>query len=298
MGEVARISRSSSCCSKGRRRRGCRSCASCTGSSRPIRRPRRTSRGSSTRRPAAAQRPPELWRYTSPYRGLEAMEEKDSDYFFGRERETVEVLERARSSARPAAGADRQFGRRQILARAGRRAGGAQASGLARARRRRPGLAGGLSEQPAVVLSHAEARRRADQGAGRVLPRRLAIRRDRSRAGEQRQQAGSSCCDGKATLVRPDRRHRAPPRGTRSAQAAGLLSLRRSGRGALRARRGAPAPALLRTPGAGAARPAPARDDEHALRLPRRSAKRRAAVQGAPADRRAAAAARRSCARW
>ena len=25
----------------------------------------------------------ELWRYTSPYRGLEAMEEKDSDYFFG-----------------------------------------------------------------------------------------------------------------------------------------------------------------------------------------------------------------------
>jgi len=37
-------------------------------------------------------RPGELWRYTSPYRGLAAMEEKDSDYFFGRERETVEVL--------------------------------------------------------------------------------------------------------------------------------------------------------------------------------------------------------------
>ena len=33
-----------------------------------------------------------LWRYTSPYRGLEAMEEKDSDYFFGRKGETVEVL--------------------------------------------------------------------------------------------------------------------------------------------------------------------------------------------------------------
>jgi tetratricopeptide (TPR) repeat protein len=32
------------------------------------------------------------WLYTSPYRGLSAMEEKDSDYFFGRERETVEVL--------------------------------------------------------------------------------------------------------------------------------------------------------------------------------------------------------------
>jgi formylglycine-generating enzyme required for sulfatase activity len=36
--------------------------------------------------------PRELWRHTSPYRGLEAMEEKDSDYFFGRARETVEVL--------------------------------------------------------------------------------------------------------------------------------------------------------------------------------------------------------------
>jgi formylglycine-generating enzyme required for sulfatase activity len=37
-------------------------------------------------------RPGELWRYTSPYRGLAAMEEKDGDYFFGRERETVDVL--------------------------------------------------------------------------------------------------------------------------------------------------------------------------------------------------------------
>jgi formylglycine-generating enzyme required for sulfatase activity len=34
----------------------------------------------------------ELWRYTWPYRGLPAMEEQDSDYFFGRERETVEIL--------------------------------------------------------------------------------------------------------------------------------------------------------------------------------------------------------------
>jgi hypothetical protein len=34
----------------------------------------------------------ELWLYTSPYRGLSAMEEKDADYFFGRERETVEVI--------------------------------------------------------------------------------------------------------------------------------------------------------------------------------------------------------------
>jgi len=40
----------------------------------------------------SSARPGELWRYTAPYRGLVAMEEKDSDYFFGRERETVEAL--------------------------------------------------------------------------------------------------------------------------------------------------------------------------------------------------------------
>jgi formylglycine-generating enzyme required for sulfatase activity len=39
-----------------------------------------------------SSRPGELWRHTSPYRGLESMEEKDSDYFFGRKRETVDVL--------------------------------------------------------------------------------------------------------------------------------------------------------------------------------------------------------------
>jgi formylglycine-generating enzyme required for sulfatase activity len=33
-----------------------------------------------------------LWRYTSPYRGLAAMAEKDADYFFGRDLKTVEVL--------------------------------------------------------------------------------------------------------------------------------------------------------------------------------------------------------------
>jgi TIR domain-containing protein len=39
-----------------------------------------------------ATRPAELWRYTAPYRGLAAMTEADSDFFFGRGRETVDVL--------------------------------------------------------------------------------------------------------------------------------------------------------------------------------------------------------------
>jgi formylglycine-generating enzyme required for sulfatase activity len=37
-------------------------------------------------------RPGELWRYASPYRGLAAMEQKGSDYFFGRSKEIVEVI--------------------------------------------------------------------------------------------------------------------------------------------------------------------------------------------------------------
>jgi hypothetical protein len=39
-----------------------------------------------------AQSPPGLWRNTAPYRGLAPMEERDSDYFFGRTRETIEAL--------------------------------------------------------------------------------------------------------------------------------------------------------------------------------------------------------------
>ena len=39
-----------------------------------------------------ATRPRELWRHTRPYRGLEAMTEANTDFFFGRGRETVEVI--------------------------------------------------------------------------------------------------------------------------------------------------------------------------------------------------------------
>src|SRR5262249_53729870 len=37
--------------------------------------------------------PGNLWRYAAPYRGLAAMTEEDSDYFFGRTQEIVEVLD-------------------------------------------------------------------------------------------------------------------------------------------------------------------------------------------------------------
>jgi formylglycine-generating enzyme required for sulfatase activity len=37
--------------------------------------------------------PGELWRHTAPYRGLNAMTESDADFFFGRARETAEVID-------------------------------------------------------------------------------------------------------------------------------------------------------------------------------------------------------------
>jgi len=37
--------------------------------------------------------PGELWRHTAPYRGLSAMTESDADFFFGRARETAEVID-------------------------------------------------------------------------------------------------------------------------------------------------------------------------------------------------------------
>ena len=39
-----------------------------------------------------AERPGELWRFARPYRGLEAMTEANSDYFFGRDHKTIEVI--------------------------------------------------------------------------------------------------------------------------------------------------------------------------------------------------------------
>ena len=148
-------------------------------------------------------------------------------------------------------------------------------------------MARGLSEQPPVVLSDAQARRRAHKGVGRLLPGRMAIRGDGSQARGAAARLDRSAFARQGEALRSNRRHRAPLRGARSAEAPGLLSLCRSGRGALRARRRARAAALLPF-GRGAGRPAPARDNEHALRFPRVSAKRRTAVQRAPAYRDAA----------
>ena len=109
----------------------------------------------------------ELWRYTSPYRGLAAMEEKDSDYFFGRERETVDVLSALAAAADrlPVLLGNSGVGK-SSLAQAGVLAAlkrQAWPEGADSARR----MAAGLSGEPPLVLPHAQARDRAAQGAGR-----------------------------------------------------------------------------------------------------------------------------------
>lgn len=43
---------------------------------------------------AGAKQPDQLWRYTAPYRGLSAMTEADSDFFFGRSEETQTIVQR------------------------------------------------------------------------------------------------------------------------------------------------------------------------------------------------------------
>jgi hypothetical protein len=85
-----------------------------------------------------------LWRFTSPYRGLAAMEEKDSDYFFGREGETVEVLKSlaATPNRLPILLGNSGVGK-SSLAQAGVLA---TTPGVARARSRRRHMAAGFQE--------------------------------------------------------------------------------------------------------------------------------------------------------
>ena len=97
-----------------------------------------------------APQPGELWRHTRPYRGLEAMTEADSDFFFGRERETVEVINALASERGKLARPARQFRRRQIVAGAGRRAGGALAPSMARRMSRMRSLADGFRSTAAI----------------------------------------------------------------------------------------------------------------------------------------------------
>ena len=42
----------------------------------------------------ALPKPPEPWRAINPYRGLLALEEQDADFFFGRDRETGDILDK------------------------------------------------------------------------------------------------------------------------------------------------------------------------------------------------------------
>src|SRR5215469_15729552 len=99
-----------------------------------------------------------------------------------------------------------------------------------------------------MVFSHAQARRGAAQGAGRLLSGRLAIRRDRPEARGAAARLGRGVARPGDTL-RPNRSHRTPQPRARSTQAAGLLHLCRSERGAVRPGRGARAATLLRTSG-------------------------------------------------
>ena len=145
--------------------------------------------------------PGELWRYTSPYRGLEAMEEKDSDYFFGRKRETVEVLSALAGAPDrlPVLIGNSGVGK-SSLAQAGVLAAlkrqawpedGRGAERLAARLFRTAGNGAFCRSSPAPIRSRRWSRRSSTPGNST----------HRLRAGRSSRMAGSSCLrDGKATL--------------------------------------------------------------------------------------------------
>ena len=148
----------------------------------------------------------DLWRYAAPYRGLEAMEEKDSDYFFGRTQETVEALDALKAKGRlPVLIGNSGVGKSSL----------AQAGVLAALKRQAwpdlpaPKESPAVFHNPTMVFSVAEARCRAAQGAGRLLPRHLAIRRHRSPVRDKAAWLDQGL-ELRGYAVRSDRRHRAP----------------------------------------------------------------------------------------
>ena len=130
-----------------------------------------------------ASRPGELWRHAAPYRGLASMTETDSDFFFGRTRETVSVLEAlAEQTDRMALLVGNSGVGKSSLAQAGVLAALARQSWPDL--RRRGGLAAGLRGQPTLVHHQASARHRSYQGAHRSVPSHLAIRPGRPGMGK------------------------------------------------------------------------------------------------------------------
>ena len=149
------------------------------------------------------------------------MEEKDSDYFFGRKRETVECSPRLppRADRLPVLIGNSGVGKSSL----------AQAGVLAALKRQAwPEEAGarmrgrGVPGQPPMVLSCRSSPEpiRSRRWSKSFLDTWQFAATDPERV---KQQNGwiELLRDGKATLARSDRRHRAPPQGTRSAQAAG-----------------------------------------------------------------------------
>ena len=216
----------------------------------------------------------ELWRHTAPYRGLAAMTEADSDFFFGRDARDRRSDPCARSEPGQAPGPARQFGRRQILARAGRRAGGA-------GRQAWPEHAADAVAWPAAFH---DSRRWCFLTCGRASSRsRLWSRRscetwqfDASdpAAHQAAERTGSNCCSmAKATLADLLDADRAPLRRNwhQPKPPAFFLYIDQGEELYVRAEERA-APPLLGNPGAWACRSAPARADEPAGRFLRRVA--------------------------
>ena len=244
--EGSQTSRSSWSCSTASPRPDCRSCGNCTGSSPPTRRPSRTLAQLLDAASGGGTRPGEL---VAAHRALSRPRRHDR----GGQRLLL------RPDARDRRGASRRSKRtpdrlpvllgnsgvgKSSLAQAGvlaalEAAGWPEGAGAGR-------LAACVPRQPPLVLSHAQPG--TEPLRALVEPFLQTWQFDATDPAWEAAQAraGSNLLlDGKATLRGSARCDRAALRRAEPAEAAGLLPLCRPGRGALRARGGAPAPPLL-----------------------------------------------------
>ena len=167
--------------------------------------------------------PPELWRYASPYRGLEAMEEKDSDYFFGRTRETTAALAALAAPGRvPVLIGNSGVGKSSV----------AQAEVLAALKRQAwPDKAHAADAWPTVFQNSRQwcfltLKPGAEPIKALVDCFLDAWQFEATNPGARPQAAWlDQALAERREALRSDRRHRTPPQGARSAQTPRLLSL-------------------------------------------------------------------------
>jgi hypothetical protein len=166
----------------------------------------------------------ELWRHMAPYL---CHDESDAGFFFGRGRETVEVITALAAEANKLP---------ILLGNSGVGKSSLAQAGVVAALMRQGGpmgrrLAARIRRKPPLVLPQAQARHRADAGCCRNIRADLAARRSRSGVGETHRKVGPRPCRWGGLVAQSSERDAgALPRQASFARAVGFSYLHRPGR--------------------------------------------------------------------